>query len=164
MDTAKIQAMAKKDAADFINGASMADLKASLQPGQLGADESLINALGITDTAELFGVEPVGPEFTEACSVYARAFEVEVAASVWEIRSVEVTREPTEDEAGEVTAKVLVGSAEMTTTWSTQRNGYDGQLEPAGDSLDCWCDRELFARSQHLARDIGFEVIARANN
>ena len=47
---------------------------------QLGADEALINAIGVQETAELFGLARGGTaRFSRACDDYNRAFDSELA-------------------------------------------------------------------------------------
>jgi hypothetical protein len=54
------------------------DVAGALEPGQLGADESLISAMGVAATAKLFGVEADSDAFTAACGEYSAAFESEL--------------------------------------------------------------------------------------
>lgn len=57
------------------------DLERTLAPGQLGADEALINALGVEETAKLFGTRTAS-DFAIACDEYNRAFEIAVARAL----------------------------------------------------------------------------------
>lgn len=50
-----------------------------LEPGQLGADEALINALGSAKVAKLFGLDsPEAPAYQTALSAYSRAHLTEL--------------------------------------------------------------------------------------
>jgi hypothetical protein len=53
-------------------------VEGALEPGQLGADEALISAMGVTKTAEFFGVEPGTVFFSAACREYNTAFDAEL--------------------------------------------------------------------------------------
>lgn len=53
-----------------------------LQPGQLGADETLINALGTEGAAKLFGVRHGSADWSQACDEYNAAFRAVVTARV----------------------------------------------------------------------------------
>lgn len=55
------------------------EVEAALQPGQLGADEALVNALGVTATAKIFGVRHGSAQWSQALSAYSRAHLTELA-------------------------------------------------------------------------------------
>lgn len=56
------------------------EIDSAIKPGQLGADEALINALGVDKTAALFGLTRGGTRaFSLACADYNRAFDATLA-------------------------------------------------------------------------------------
>lgn len=71
LNTAKIEKLAAKDAAEVASELSTSDLGDCLQPGQLGADEGLINALGADKAARYLGAD--ARQFSRACRVYNAA-------------------------------------------------------------------------------------------
>jgi hypothetical protein len=54
------------------------DVAGALESGQLGADESLISAMGVAATAKFFGVETDSDAFTAACREYNATFAAEL--------------------------------------------------------------------------------------
>ena len=74
-----------KDAQVWMNENDRAEWSASVRPGQLGADEALINALGSEEVAALFGVVTGSDAFSEACRDYSRAWADTVRAELAEI-------------------------------------------------------------------------------
>lgn len=65
------------DARTFAEEHAPEELVAAVEPGQLGADESLISAMGVAATAKLFGVEAGSDDFTVACRAYNAAWLAE---------------------------------------------------------------------------------------
>lgn len=74
----------KNDAADWMSETPHWQWPAAIAPGTLGADEGLINALGYTAVAKLFGVAECSPEFTDACKHYNDAWDEAVRAALKE--------------------------------------------------------------------------------
>lgn len=67
------------DARIFVADVGMDAAVDALAPGQFGADEALINALGIDATALMFGLSRGGTiRFSEACADYNAAFDAEL--------------------------------------------------------------------------------------
>lgn len=64
-----------KDALNFISENDTETLKSCLEPGQEKADYALINALGPSKVAALFGVDLDSDAYREACSEYSEAFD-----------------------------------------------------------------------------------------
>lgn len=71
-----------RDGAEWAREQSLQELKSAPQPGQLGADEGLINGLGLEATAKLLGVKAGGRAWSRALAEYSRAWESEVAREV----------------------------------------------------------------------------------
>jgi hypothetical protein len=76
-----------KDGGEWAREQDAATLRASLKPGQLGADEGLINAMGAEHVARRFGVPEGTPAFSKACQTYNRAFDIAVAAQLKAVES-----------------------------------------------------------------------------
>jgi hypothetical protein len=77
MTTSKATQHGINDARTFADEHSE-DVAGALEPGQLGADESLISAMGVAATAKFFGVEAGTVAFSAACLQYNMAFDAEL--------------------------------------------------------------------------------------
>lgn len=82
----------RADAEVWLDETLVTEWADAIRPGVLGADESLISAIGVTDAARLFGVPAVGPdgftspEFEAACGEYARSWASRVREAIAESR------------------------------------------------------------------------------
>jgi hypothetical protein len=72
--TTKAQQHGVVDARTFANENTAEELLAAIEPGQLGADESLISAMGLAATSRFFGVEAGTDAFSTACDEYNAAW------------------------------------------------------------------------------------------
>lgn len=63
-----------EDAQTFANESTQEELLAAIEPGQYGADEGLLSALGTEMVARLFGVDAGTEAFTAACREYNLAW------------------------------------------------------------------------------------------
>lgn len=70
------------DAKEWLTTASPEEIEQCLKPGQLGADESLISAVGHEKTAEIFGVATDSEAFSAACAEYNKAWLSVVRGSI----------------------------------------------------------------------------------
>ena len=78
----KAAAQGTEDAQTWLTESTREEQLQSLQPGQEGADEALINALGTEKTAALFGVAHGSAAWATACDEYNAAFRATVAKAV----------------------------------------------------------------------------------
>ncbi len=66
----------------------------AIRPGQPGADEGLLNALGIKATARLFGVRGTDPKsgaFARCCLAYSAAWRETVKEAIVDAGSADLT-------------------------------------------------------------------------
>ena len=161
----RVYELAITDALEWLRDAEPDAVAQSLRNGQVGADEGLINAIGVEGALDYFRVSD--SDLSEARGYYATAFRLTCALIHKNPRVVSVDVEEVADESPDITvvARADDGATyEFSASLEVCADGARG-FAPCGSHVSDWADWDLVDHfGAPVARWLGLEVLSQARH